>query len=180
MIVAEIHGPDIRHETNTAPAPTLRKGTGMTEDNAGTTGSRAKHALLGVAIFMFAALLWNAFGSPRAGALPAGARAPCERAVRSYWEAVLHNDYAKALSFTRAVAIPDDRRRGWEMYMRESYGRLGLTRIEAIGPAQADPYGKNGAKVAYRIAGREPLSGDFSLRNDIVPGKREWLISEGF
>jgi len=151
----------------------------MTDDNA-STGGRAEHALLGLGIFALAAVLWYAFGSPRAGALPAGARAPCARAVRSYWEAVLRNDYAKALSFTRAVTIPEDHRKGWEMYMRESYGRLGLTKIESIGPAQTDPYGKNGVKVAYRIAGRKPLSGDFSLRNDIVPGKREWLISGGF
>jgi hypothetical protein len=34
--------------------------------------------------------------------------------------------------------------------------------------------------VPYRIAGRKPLSGDFSLRNDIVPRKHEWLIAGGF
>jgi hypothetical protein len=63
---------------------------------------------------------------------------------------------------------------------QENYSRLGLTKIESIGPAQGDPYSKTGVKVPYRIAGRKPLSGDFSLRNDIVPRKHEWLIAGGF
>jgi len=142
--------------------------------------SRAKDVLLGVAIFAATALLWYALATPRAGALPAGAKEPAERAVRQFWQTVLKGDVGKALMLTRAREAPPEHRAGWASYLTMKYERMGLTHIKSVGPARADAYIKTAVRVPYSVAGKKSLDGEAVVRNDAIPGKHEWIICDGF
>lgn len=151
----------------------------MSETSQPSRG-RTKDALLGIAIFAATAALWYALATPRAGALPAGAKEPAERAVRQFWEIVLKGDIDKALMLTRAVEAPPEHRAGWASYLKMKYERMGLTHIQSIGPARADAYVKTAARVPYVISGKKPMTGEAVVRNDAIPGKHKWIICDGF
>ena len=100
-----------------------------------------------------------------------------ERIVKAFWDAVIADNYAQALSYTEMATLPEEQWSGWEQRLRDGYASRQFTRVMSVGPARQDPRSRRNLLVTYSIDGSDPQAGEAVVRRPAP--NLGWLISGG-